>query len=197
MIIKTYSELITIPSFEERFNYLKLRGKVGEDTFGFDRIFNQKFYNSQIWKSVRDEVIIRDNGCDLAVNDFPISGKIIIHHMNPITQKDIFDMTDYLMNHEYLICVSLQTHNAIHYSDDNQLPSVGPGQVLHDLVEANAFACVELKKIFRQAAQSPAHTSTGHGSRGGCFFLRPSEITHKHFRNLLLRKRRHADALAA
>lgn len=122
MWIKSYSELRTFSTFEERYNYLRLRGKVGQDTFGFDRIFNQMFYRSREWKSVRDAVIIRDHGCDLGVEGYEIHGRIIIHHMNPITLDDIRDNTDFLMNPEYLICTTHLTHNAIHYGDENLLP---------------------------------------------------------------------------
>lgn len=125
MSIKTYSELIQLPTFEERYNYLRLQGRVGEDTFGFDRYLNQNFYRSLEWKRIRDEVIIRDNGCDLGIEDRLIHGKIIIHHMNPITNRDIVDATDFLLNPEFLICVTHKTHNAIHYGDENQL-TLGP-----------------------------------------------------------------------
>lgn len=121
MSIRTYSELITLPTFEERYKYLQLSGFVGEETFGFDRYLNQNFYRSQEWKRIRDFVIIRDNGCDLGIEDREIFGKIIIHHMNPINIKDIRDVSDYLLNPEYLICTTHQTHNAIHYGDDNLL----------------------------------------------------------------------------
>lgn len=119
--IKTYSELITIPTFEERFRYLKLQGVVGEETFGFDRYLNQLFYRSSEWKQIRDIVIIRDNGCDLGVEGFEIYGRILIHHMNPITEKDIVNRSDILLNPEYLICTTKNTHNAIHYGDENLL----------------------------------------------------------------------------
>lgn len=119
--IKTYSELIKLPTFIERYRYLRLTGRVGEDTFGFDRYLNQNFYRSIEWKRVRDQVIVRDNGCDLGIEDRPIAGKILIHHMNPITDKDILNLTDILLNPEYLICVSHITHNAIHYGDENLL----------------------------------------------------------------------------
>ena len=123
MKIRTYSELIRLPTFEERFEYLKLGGEVGKDTFGIDRIFNQKFYTSKEWKRVRDFVIIRDNGCDLAHEDHIIYGsKILIHHMNPITLEDIENNTDILLNPEYLITTIHNTHNAIHYGDANLLP---------------------------------------------------------------------------
>lgn len=123
--IKTYSELITIPTFEERFKYLRLDGSVGEQTFGFDRYINQVFYQSYEWKKVRDTVIIRDNGCDLGVEDHEIRGKILIHHMNPITVKDIETCSDFLLNPEYLISTMHLTHNAIHYGDESLLPK-GP-----------------------------------------------------------------------
>lgn len=121
MNIKTYSELITLPTFEERFRYLNLNGVVGEETFGFDRYLNQLFYRSDEWRSLRDDIIIRDNGCDLGLEGYDIFGKIIIHHMNPITVKDIENRSEYLLNPEYLICVTHNTHNAIHYGDENLL----------------------------------------------------------------------------
>lgn len=120
-IIRTYSELIQLPTYEERYRYLRLQGSVGKDTFGFDRYLNQKFYRSAEWKRVRDQVIIRDNGCDLGIEDRLIYGRILIHHMNPITEKDIIRMSDALMNPEYLICVTHNTHNAIHYGDSDLL----------------------------------------------------------------------------
>lgn len=125
MSIRCYSELIEIPTFEERFRYLQLNGSVGKDTFGFDRYMNQAFYQSREWKRVRDFVILRDNGCDLGVDGYTIYGKVLIHHMNPITVKDIATVSNFLMNPEYLICVSHTTHNAIHYGDENLIPK-GP-----------------------------------------------------------------------
>ena len=121
MSIKTYSELILLPTFEERFRYLQLNGSVGKETFGFDRYLNQNFYRSAEWKRVRDKVIIRDNGCDLGIEDRLIYGNVLIHHMNPINDKDIYNLTDILLNPEYLICVSHNTHNAIHYSNEELL----------------------------------------------------------------------------
>ena len=121
MNIRTYSELITLSTFEERYKYLQLSSSIGEETFGFDRYLNQNFYRSKEWKRIRDFVIIRDNGCDLGVEDRTIHGKIIIHHSNPMTTKDIQDVSDYLLNPEYLICTTHQTHNAIHYGDENLL----------------------------------------------------------------------------
>lgn len=120
--IRTYSELIKLPTFEERFNYLKMGGAVGADTFGFDRIFNQRFYSSKEWKSLRDQIIIRDNGCDLGVEGYEIYGQVIVHHLNPITLKDIEDASDFLLNPEYLITTTHRTHNAIHYGDESLLP---------------------------------------------------------------------------
>lgn len=121
MSIRTYSELITLPTFEERFKYLQLNGQVGESTFGFDRYMNQVFYRSQKWKSIRDFVIIRDCGCDLGVEGYDIHGKIIIHHMNPLSTRDIETESDFLLNPDYLICTTHNTHNAIHYGDENLL----------------------------------------------------------------------------
>lgn len=119
--IKTYSELITLPTFEERYRYLRLGGSVGADTFGFDRYLNQVFYRSQRWKKIRDHVILRDNGCDLAMPDREISERIIIHHMNPITLQDIELESEFLLDPEYLICTVHSTHNAIHYGDESLL----------------------------------------------------------------------------
>ena len=122
MIIRTYSELITLPTFEERFAYLKLNGIVGEETFGHDRYLNQMFYRSQEWLSIRDYVIVRDNGCDLGVEGHEIYGSILIHHMNPITMDDIVNRTKYLLDPEYLISTVKLTHDAIHYGDESLLP---------------------------------------------------------------------------
>ena len=121
MSIRTYSELITLPTFEERFKYLQLNGQVGESTFGFDRYMNQVFYRSQKWKSIRDFVIIRDCGCDLGVEGYDIYGKIIIHHMNPLSMRDIETESDFLLNPDFLICTTHNTHNAIHYGDEKLL----------------------------------------------------------------------------
>lgn len=122
MSIKTYSELVRLPTFEERFEYLKLKGSVGKDTFGHDRYLNQVFYTSQEWRRLRDEIIIRDNGCDLGIEGREIGGKIYIHHLNPLGVNDVLTHSEYLVNPEYLICVSFETHNAIHYGDINLLP---------------------------------------------------------------------------
>lgn len=121
MMIRTYSELIQLPTFRQRFEYLKLSGSVGKATFGYDRYLNQRFYTSKEWKDLRNEIIVRDNGCDLGLEDFEIRGRILIHHMNPIVDDDIVNVSDYLMNPEYLICVSHDVHNAIHYGNDDIL----------------------------------------------------------------------------
>lgn len=122
MTIKTYSELITLPTFLERYNYLKIGGRVGEETFGFDRYLNQEFYQRDPeWKRVRDQVIIRDFGRDLAIEGREIYGRILVHHMNQITAEDIIYRTKYLLDPEYLICTMKSTHDAIHYGDINLL----------------------------------------------------------------------------
>ena len=121
MSIKTYSELIKIPTFKDRFEYLRLDGKVGEETFGFDRYLNQIFYKSQEWKAARDFVIIRDQGCDLAMEGHEIFGRILVHHMNPIRIEDIVNRSKYLLDPEYLICTIKNTHDAIHYGDGSLL----------------------------------------------------------------------------
>ena len=126
-IIRTYSELITLETFEERFLYLKLDGSIGEDTFGFDRYLNQLFYRSPELKQGRNFVITRDMGCDLAIPDHEIiNQQILIHHMNPLTKEDIINKSDYLLNPEYLICTTKKTHNAIHYGDERILDQIVP-----------------------------------------------------------------------
>lgn len=121
MSIKTYSELIEIPTFEDRYEYLKLTGKVGEETFGFDRYLNQVFYRSKEWRDIRDYVINRDNGCDLAMEGHEIFGRVLIHHMNPIRKEDILRRSDFLLNPEYLITTVKLTHDAIHYGNKDLL----------------------------------------------------------------------------
>lgn len=121
MSIKCYSELITLPSFEERFKYLQLNGSVGKETFGFDRYLNQILYSSQDWKSLRNKIIIRDNGCDLACEGYEIYGRILIHHIVPITIDDILKRRSIVFDTENLICVTHNTHNAIHYGDEHLL----------------------------------------------------------------------------
>lgn len=118
---KTYSELITLSTFKERFKYLSLDGIVGKETFGHDRYLNQILYNSPEWKKVRKEIIIRDNGCDLACEGYDIHGKILIHHMNPITVDDIVNHNPIVFDPENLITTVHNTHNAIHYGDDSLL----------------------------------------------------------------------------
>ena len=119
MNIRTYSELITFSTFEERYKYLRLGGKIGEETFGFDRYLNQSFYKTKEWMSIRDSVIIRDCGCDLAIADREIYGRILIHHMNPITKEDILRRSKYLLDPEYLISTSKNTHDAMHNGDSS------------------------------------------------------------------------------
>lgn len=117
MSIKTYSELITIPTFEERFEYLQLKGSVGKDTFGYDRYLNQVLYRSPEWKRLRNQIIIRDGGCDLACDGYDIYGKVLIHHLNPITVEDVLTRSRKVFDPDNLVCVSHSTHNAIHYGD--------------------------------------------------------------------------------
>lgn len=123
-MIRTYTELIQLPTFKERYDYLRLGAIVGQDTFGFDRYLNQRFYHSNEWKQIRRNVIIRDEGRDLAMPGYEIQNGIYIHHMNPITTKDLNDATEFLLNPEYLVCVTQQTHNAIHYGDASLLPQL-------------------------------------------------------------------------
>ena len=121
MTKKCYSELSKLTTFNERFNYLKLDGIVGEETFGYDRILNQLLYKSKKWREARDKVLIRDNGGDLGLEDYPINGRAIIHHMNPITVEDVLNDKPEIFDPEYLITVSNSTHNAIHFSNENNL----------------------------------------------------------------------------
>lgn len=117
MSIRTYSELIKIPTFEERFEYLQLKGSVGKDTFGYDRYLNQVLYRSPEWKRLRNQIIIRDSGCDLACDGYDIYGKVLIHHLNPITVEDVLARSRKVFDPDNLVCVSHNTHNAIHYGD--------------------------------------------------------------------------------
>ena len=131
--MKTYSELILLPTFEERFRYLKLDGIVGESTFGFDRYLNQKFYRSDPeWLRLRDLVIIRDNGCDLGIFDRDIHGRVIIHHMNPIALEDFLEGTSSVLDPNNLICCTYNTHLAIHYGDERMLTSKPIERRKHD-----------------------------------------------------------------
>ena len=134
-MIKRYSELIRIPTFEERYEYLRLSGTVGESTFGYDRIFNQQFYHaSKEWKHVRDYVIARDEGRDLAISGREIFDRIYIHHMNPITMDDLSRGSEFLLDPEYLVCTSFETHNAIHYGDKTLLVSEPAKRFKNDTV---------------------------------------------------------------
>lgn len=121
MTSKTYSELIAIPAYEDRFKYLQLQGAVGKDTFGYDRYLNQVLYNSREWKRFRNEIIIRDNGCDLACEGYDIHGRILVHHINPITVDDVVNRNPLVFDPENVICVTHNTHNAIHYGDESLL----------------------------------------------------------------------------
>jgi len=120
--IRRYSELSRLDTFEERYEYLKLNGVVGASTFGFDRWVNQEFYRSREWKDVRNEVIVRDNGCDLGVLGYEINFNLLIHHMNPVSMKDIQHGEEWILDPNFLITTSRQTHNAIHYGDETLLP---------------------------------------------------------------------------
>ena len=117
MSIRTYSELIMIQTFEERFEYLQLKGSVGKDTFGYDRYLNQVLYRSPEWKRLRNQIIIRDGGCDLACDGYDIYDKVLIHHLNPITVEDVLARSRKVFDPDNLVCVSHNTHNAIHYGD--------------------------------------------------------------------------------
>lgn len=123
-MIRTFSELKRLKTFEERFEYLKLSGSVGESTFGFDRYLNQALYRSKEWKDLRNEIIVRDNGCDLGIEGREINDRIIIHHMNPLTADDVINRSDFVYDPNYLICVSIITHDAIHYGDISLLPKL-------------------------------------------------------------------------
>lgn len=122
MTIRTYTEMLRYPTFEERYAYLQLRGGVGHATFGFDRYLNQRFYTAREWRQLRNHIIARDEGCDLAVEGYDIFTKIIIHHMNPLTVDDVIHGEDKLLDPEFLITTTLRTHNAIHFGDERQLP---------------------------------------------------------------------------
>lgn len=121
-MLLSYSELITLPTFKERYLYLKLSGIVAEETFGAHRYLNQAYYRSAEWRKARNDAIIRDNGCDLAMEEFEIRDRIYIHHINPITEKDILDRSPALFDLDNLICVSFNTHQAIHFGDESMLP---------------------------------------------------------------------------
>lgn len=122
MIVRTYSELCRLDTFEERFEYLSLKGDVGRSTFGFDRHINQQFYRSREWRLIRSDVINRDNGCDLGVPGYEIHGELLIHHMNPMDKDAIVHGDPRILDTNYLITTTFRTHNAIHFGDKNQLP---------------------------------------------------------------------------
>lgn len=124
MKIRTYSELRRLQSFEERFDYLVLRGEVGEATFGFDRWINQRFYQSRQWQQARDLVIVRDNACDLGVPGYEIYARLMVHHMNPVTAQALAHGEEWILDPEYLITTTHRTHNAIHYGDDSLIPKL-------------------------------------------------------------------------
>lgn len=124
MKIRRYSELRQLHTFEERFDYLKLGGSVGQSTFGFERYINQSFYRSRQWKTVRQDVIVRDNGCDLGISGREIFQDLLVHHMNPMIPDDIIDGREWILNPEFLITTTKETHNAIHYGSDSPYPVV-------------------------------------------------------------------------
>lgn len=129
---RCYSELIQFRTFEERYQYLRLQGAVGVDTFGFDRYLNQKFYRSPEWKQVRRDVIIRDEGRDLGVEGYELQNGIYVHHMNPISPNDLIHAENWIFDPEYLICVSFDTHQAIHYGDASLLPKLPVERTMND-----------------------------------------------------------------
>lgn len=120
-MIRCYNDLIQLKTFEERFQYLKINGKVGEETFGLDRYINQQLYKSQKWRSTRSRIIIRDDGCDLGIDGRQLDDYIVVHHMNPIALEDIEEERDIVFDPNYLICCSTRTHRAIHFGDENLL----------------------------------------------------------------------------
>lgn len=129
---RCYSELSKLNTFEERFNYLRLKGAVGADTFGFDRYLNQRFYRSPEWKTARRDVIIRDNGCDLGLEGYELYNGIYVHHMNPISPNDLIHGETWIYDPEYLICVSFNTHQAIHYGNISLLPKLPVERTIND-----------------------------------------------------------------
>lgn len=132
MMIRSYSELSRIVGFDERFDYLKLNGAVGRSTFGFDRYINQKFYTSYEWKRARNQVILRDDGCDLGVPGYEIYGQLLIHHINPMGVDDIIHGEEWIFDPEYLITTTQNTHNAIHFGSDKLLPKTVIARSPHD-----------------------------------------------------------------
>ena len=132
-MLRCYTDLIQLQTFKERYEYLRLGGLVGQDTFGFDRYLNQKFYHSHEWKRIRDKVIIRDEGRDLAMPGYELQSGIYIHHMNPIKPEDLSNVPDDILNPEYLICVSKRTHDAIHFGDSSLLPKLPTERTPNDM----------------------------------------------------------------
>lgn len=132
MMNRCYKELRKLKTFEERYQYLKIGGKVGEATFGFDRYINQLLYTSQRWKKTRDKVIIRDGACDLGIEDRAIHGILFVHHMNPITIEDIEQERDHIYDPEFLICTAMMTHNAIHFGNESLLVKLPPERKPND-----------------------------------------------------------------
>lgn len=147
--MRTYTDLCKLPTFMDRFRYLKLNAKIGEDTFGFDRYLNQIFYRSSEWRKVRNFVIVRDEGNDLGVSGFSIGGRILIHHMNPINVHDILQRNEDILNPEYLICVSASTHQAIHYGNEDLLPAEPVERSLYDTCPWK-LAAADKKPIINQ-----------------------------------------------
>lgn len=133
MITRCYTDLIQLPTFKERYEYLRLNGSVGFDTFGFDRYLNQKFYRSPEWRQIRRDVIIRDEGRDLAMEGYELYGNIFVHHMNPICSDDLINVSESILNPEYLICVSKRTHDAIHFGDTSTLPQLPTERTPNDM----------------------------------------------------------------
>lgn len=129
---RNYTELKKLKTFEERYEYLRLNGAVGADTFGFDRYLNQKFYRSPEWKKARRDVIIRDEGRDLGVEGYELQNGIYVHHMNPLAPDALLHAEDWIIDPEYLICVSFNTHNAIHYGDASLLPKKPTERFMND-----------------------------------------------------------------
>ena len=132
MTSRSYSELVKLPTFSERYNYLRLVGQVGSTTFGFDRYLNQSFYTSRDWRQVRHAVIARDAGCDLGLEGYEIFDRVYVHHMNPLTKKQVLAADENMFDLEYLISCTLNTHNAIHYGDPNSLVRLPPERMPGD-----------------------------------------------------------------
>ena len=131
-LIRCYKELKRLKTFQERYDYLRVGGMIGDSTFGFERYLNQMLYSSPQWRKVRDEVIIRDNGNDLGIDGFQIFDHIVVHHMNPITIEQVEEAASEIFDPEYLICCSTRTHNAIHYGDSSLLPQLPLGRRPND-----------------------------------------------------------------